>query len=237
MGLYSLIKFGQKEHLEALRSDGLLYMKSLADFAKLESDIARGDGYEGTTHIIQPQHVGDLTLDLNARGRGKFAANPLDLAGPIRIGLNRTSECNVYCMFAITGPIDGELVDSRNLAFGDCFVLVLNVNEFLNRVARATSQARLDCSCGPVEYFDSADYSGEVGRFRKRSLFAHQREFRIVVEPGCDQPRKLLVGSLVDITSEVLPSEKVNQLLDFSTTSFRAAGLAERATKGLEPAC
>ena len=50
--------------------------------------------------------------------------------------------------------------------------------------------------------------------------------FEIVVEPGSDTPRKLFIGSLLDITSEVIPSSEVNQRLDFSTRSAREAGLS-----------
>jgi hypothetical protein len=72
-----------------------------------------------------------------------------------------------------------------------------------------------------VEYFDEKEYSGKVGRFRKRSIFGYQNEFRIAVEPGSGEPMKLAVGSLLDITSEVLPLSEANRILDFSTRSFR----------------
>jgi hypothetical protein len=221
-----LMKFGEKEHIQAFRSDGLMYMKSLAEFARLETDIERGDCFEGTDTIIQPKHVGECIFDTGKVGLGKFVAQPSDFAGPLRIGLNRTGSCNLYCMFAITKPNDGELVDPKNLEFGDSCVLVLNPTEFLSRVVRAAKYAGLNyIEYRLVEYYDGEEYSGETGRFRKRSKFAHQNEFRIVIEPGSEDPRRLSVGSLIDITSEVLPSSEVNQRLDFSTRSAREAGL------------
>ncbi len=204
-----------------------MYMKSLAEFARLERDLERGDCFEGTDTIIQPKHVGECIFDPGEMGLGKFVAKPSDFAGPIRIGLNRTASCNVYCMFAITKPVDGELVNPKNLGFGDSCVLVLNPTEFLSRVfgtVRAAGLSYLEYRL--VEYYDGEEYSGKTGRFRKRSKFAHQNEFRIVVEPGSETPRQLSVGSLLDITSEVLPSSEVNQRLDFSTRSAREAGLA-----------
>ncbi len=214
--IYGLLKFGEKQHIEALRNDGLLYMRPLADFIKLESDMARGDSFEGMTRVIQPAHVKHLILD--APGFGSHAVNPSGLIGPVRVGLGKTAACNIYCMFAITKPRDGDLVSSQNLQFGDFFVIVLNSDEFLDRVINAARDAGLcHFESRLVEYYDPETYSGEVGRFRKRSLFAYQNEFRIAVEPGFEGPIKLFAGSLVDITSEVLPLSEANQYLDFST--------------------
>jgi hypothetical protein len=224
--IYGLLKFGEKQHIQAFRDDGLLYMKSLAEFARLELDMARSDCFEGTTNIIQPKHVADFIIDASKVGFGKITVNPLELAGPVRIGLHRTASCNVYCMFAITKPVDGELVNNKNLQFGDSCVLVLNPTEFLRRVFAAAKDAGLSPRAGLVEYYDAEEYSGETGRFRKRSMFDYQHEFRIVVEPGSDTPIKLFIDSLFDITSEVLPSSEVNQHLDFSTRSAREAGLS-----------
>jgi hypothetical protein len=222
--IYGLLKFGERQHLEELRNDGLLYMRSLAEFMKLESDVARGDFYEGVTDIIQPKHVKNFILE--APGFGRHAVNPSDLCGPVRIAKYETLACNVYCMFAITGPVDGELINSQNRQFGDSFLLVLHPQELLDRVVKAAREiglARIEWRL--VEYFDESEYSGKVGRFRKRSIFAYQNEFRIVVEPGSNEARKLTVGSLIDITSEVLPLSEANQHLDFSTRSFREARL------------
>jgi hypothetical protein len=225
--IYCLLKFGEKQHIQAFRSDGLLYMKPLAEFTKLESDMARGDCFEGTTRIVQSKHVGEFIFDTGKLGLGKFTAKPSDFAGPVRIGLHKTASCNVYCMFAVTRPVHGELVSIQNLAFGDSFVLVLNPTEFLRRVVDAAKDAGISyLEHRLVEYYDAEEYSGETGRFRKRSMFAYQNEFRIVVEPGSDTPRNLILGSLSDITSEVLPLSDINQILDFSPRSAHEAGLS-----------
>lgn len=224
--IYAFLKFGAKQHLEELRRDGLLYMSPLASFAKLESDMVRDDRFEGTTRIMQPKHIGEFVIDTGRVGFGKINLNPLELTGPVRIGLHQTASCNVYCLFAVTGPVDGELVDHQNFQFGDSFVLFFNPTEFLNRVVVAAQRAGLRfLEHKLVEYYDGDNYSGETGRFRKRSLFSYQKEFRIIVEPGSDTPTKLLAGCLADITSDVLPMSEVNEVLDFSTRSAREAGI------------
>jgi len=223
---YALLKFGEEQHIQALRTDGLLYMRPLAEFAKMESDMARGDSFEATTRIIQPKHVGELIFDTGSVGLGKFTAQPSDLAGPVRFKLNKTASCDVYCMFAVTKPIDGELVSSKNFEFGTSCVIVLNTAEFLSRVIRAAKDHGVSClEWGLVEYYNADEYSGEIGRFRKRSMFDYQNEFRIVAEPGSHAPRTLPVGSLLDITSEVLPLSEINWRFDFSTKSAREAGI------------
>jgi hypothetical protein len=222
--MYGLLKFGEKEHIQEFRSNGLLYMNTLGMFHQLESDMARGDCFEGSTTIIQPKHL-EMVLDASKIGFSTLTVNPLELAGPFRIGLQNTASCNIYCMFAITKPTDEVLFDRKIMQFGDSCVLILNPAEFLKRVFQAAQKAGLSPSCGLVEYYNANEYSGETGRFRKRSIFAYQNEYRIAVEPGSNAPLKLYVGSLIDITSEVIPSSEVNQRLDFSTRSAKEAGI------------
>lgn len=38
-----LLKFGAESHMKQLQKDGLLYCKSVMEFAKMENDTARGD--------------------------------------------------------------------------------------------------------------------------------------------------------------------------------------------------
>jgi hypothetical protein len=218
-----LLKLGKRDHLEALRQEGLLYMNPLAYFSKLELDAARADRLEGTTRIIQPKHVGEFKFSHPILGEHRVP--PGDLAGPVLISMNRIASCNIYCMFAITKPIDGEILDARNLEFGDSFVLILNTQEFINRMNKAAKISHLAGERKLVEYYDPEEYSGDTGPFRKSSAFAHQNEFRLILRPGSDEAIKFKIGSLVDITSPVLPLSEINRILNFTTESAREAGL------------
>jgi hypothetical protein len=222
--IYGLFKFGRREHLESLRSDGLLFMKPLAEFAKLESDMARGDEFEGATEIIQLHHLKRLVLDGGAAGL--HAIDPASVTGQFRLAKGETAWCNVYCMFAAINLVDGESVSRQNFQFGDSFIDVTKIEEFLDRAVDAARDASLSrFESGLVEYFDPEAYTGEVGRFRKRSTFAYQSEFRIAVEPGSVSPRRLFVGSLLDITSEVLPISDVNEYLTLKVKGADVVGL------------
>lgn len=55
-GIKRLIKFGQKEHLEALLNDGVIYMNNIDCFRKYEEsrpEHLRGDRYECFDYISQ----------------------------------------------------------------------------------------------------------------------------------------------------------------------------------------
>ena len=56
---YLLIKFGNEEHLRMLQTEGLLYCKSVLEFAKMENDHARGDKFES---IIQLELLNDKEI-------------------------------------------------------------------------------------------------------------------------------------------------------------------------------
>ena len=218
-----LFKFGVAEHLLAFRERGLLHMRTLRYFAEQEASSSRGDKLEGTSKIIQPGDVGGITIGHPLLG--KHTVDPRELAGPVTLLLNREAERNVFCMFALTRPQEKLLLHSQNLDFGPSFVHVRNTPEFLNRIRLAAQLANLQTQARMVEYFDEDKYSGPTGPFLKSSRFVHQSEFRVVVSPGLPGVRELVLGSLEDITTPVLPLADIDSLVDYSPESARAAGL------------
>ncbi|HZZ16874.1 MAG TPA: hypothetical protein VFE08_13030 [Candidatus Sulfotelmatobacter sp.] len=143
--IFALVKFGKREHLEQLRGRGLLYMKSLAAFRDLESDAARGDPFEGWDTVIQPRDIGEFTFKHPLVGQ---LVVPSELVGRVRIGLGRTASSNVFCMSAITGPIDGGF-DQRLFEFPDTdsLIVVLNPSEFVRRASLAAKEQQLAGRC------------------------------------------------------------------------------------------
>jgi hypothetical protein len=222
-----LLKLGQKEHLEMLRK-GLLFMNSLAYFTALEDDAARGDPYEGTDSILQPCDIGEFLFDPHVPGIDRFHVYgaPDGLVGPVRIALDRTSSCNIFCMFAVNKPVVGPIFPRAHEWPGDHFVLFTNTQEFFNRVVVAAKNQGLRVEGRAVEYYDEAKYSGQTGRFRKRSVFSYQREYRISVEPGIDGPLRFEIGDLSDITSEVISRDLADDVLKFSPHDAVEAGLS-----------
>lgn len=216
-----LLKLGQREHMEQFHK-GQLYMNTLKYFRDLESDPARADLYEGATHIFQPN---DAIITFSAPGFREILIDSTDLAAATTLSMNSELCCNIFCLYAITAPVNGTLFPSEHEWFGDSMVLVLNTQEFLNRVVAAAKARNLSGTRKQVEYFDDEAYTGKWDRFRKSKRFAHQREYRIAIDsPGTD-PLVLDIGDITDITSQVLQFCDAGTIFKFSEDDARAAAL------------
>jgi hypothetical protein len=220
-----LLKFGQRQHLEEFRRDGLLYMNPQQYFADLEGDLARGDRFEGTDQILQPKDIRHIRIEDNVSGE-VVMIRPEDMAGPVSIGLGKRPACNLFCMFAVTKPVDGPFVDERCFGFGESFTLVLNTQEFINRICAAARAAGFGYAHGLVQYYDADGYSGDTGPFRKPLIHAYQQEFRFLLEPGSRQPIRLTAGCLEDITTPIHTLADINRIVDFGTESAGKSGLS-----------
>jgi hypothetical protein len=111
-------------------------------------------------------------------------------------------------MFAITGPVERPVFAADHCWPGDSFVIFTHTQEFVSRIGSAAQTEGLRIECGLVDYYDDSTYSGRVGRFRKPGKFSYQSEFRIALEPGSDEARRLQIAELSDITSEVIRSRR-----------------------------
>lgn len=214
-----LIKFGQHSHMEDLRSKGAVFTQPLRYFRELETDQARGDRLEGSTRILQPKHIGTMTL-------GTVVFEPHEIVGPVIFGLPEDQRCNVFCMYSITKPTDLYPIDKRVESFGPSFVMVLNTREFIRRFSEAAKLAGLSGQASAVEYFDGSEFSGDTGVFRKSSEFDYQNEYRFALKPGSSGPITLSLGSLADIMTELMPTKDIAHLLDFSSAAANKAGLS-----------
>jgi hypothetical protein len=208
-----LFKFGKRKHLESLRKDGSLYMRPQTCFSKMESDCVRGDQFEGTTHIHQPKCITQMTIE-DSHGH-TMVLFPGNFVEPLQVTTTDRPSYNVYCMFSVTEVVDSPLVDERNCKFGDSFVVVLRSATFIERVCAKAAESGFKCEYELVKYYNEKTHDGETGPFRKPSRFAYQNEFRFAISPGSTGAITLLVGSLLDITSEILPSARINELVKF----------------------
>jgi hypothetical protein len=180
-----------------------------------EDDTVRSDRHENTDQIYQPRDIRSVRIIDNVKGT-EITLMPEDFAGPIFIKLSNRPSNNLFCMYALTElPDPGRpLVDPRNLAFGDSFVVVLNTQEFINRAATGIKNSGLGIECRLVEYYDREEHSGDTGPFRKPSIFNFQQEFLIAVYPGSSGPIRLSIGSLADITTTIYPLADINRIVD-----------------------
>ncbi len=208
--LYTLVKFGAREHMEALHRTGRLYMRTLRYFLGIEDQGVRGDQREGVALMYQPERIqvqiGDLKID------------SADMTAPVLVSYNSRLDVHVYSMFAVTEKVvdamfNGEKpVDERCLAFGEYAVVLTHTAEFLERVMKAAAKAGVSIARSLVHYLDPATHHGKVSPFNKMREYSWQSEFRIVVEPSDDDVFYLDLGSLEDI-SILARADEVNTCL------------------------
>ncbi len=128
-GWMLFLKMGGRDYLQMLR-EGKLYMNTVRYFAELENDGARANPFEGTDSIIQPKDVGEFIFNPNTPGMEPISIPNDDLAGAVRISLDRIARCNLFCLFAITAPIDGPIFPPVHPWFGDSVLLLKTHKSF-----------------------------------------------------------------------------------------------------------
>ena len=168
-GTYFLVKITDKKFAKKFR-DGELYMRSVNGFTDSSMNTARNDSKEGTVSRRTPE------FQMGAKGSN--------------IG-NR----KIFCLYSLDcdnergylSPPNSKLLDKEE-AFGDTAVLILNGNEFINRVKEAFSKRYKDSfrvSYKRVVYDADTFYkskSSYCDEFHKPSSYGWQREFRISLD-------------------------------------------------------
>jgi hypothetical protein len=205
--LGTLIKFGQYEHLQKLRDIGLLYLNTPQFFWGVEDKELRGDPFDCIAKVARGPKV-ELTFadgtEISAEGEWVLRMYPPE---PDKI--------NLFCMYALRPLMEGTFpVDKRNFQFGDHALLLLNRDEFMNRVGIALKSQKIKAAADLVEYVEDK-YTGELGPFKKLKSFMYQSEWRLVCSHGPGGPREITIGNIQDI-SVILRSEEINKLIKIS---------------------
>jgi hypothetical protein len=126
--IIALIKFGQRAHMEELFNYGHLFMSSLSNFRDMEEDHLRADKDEAIEYAMPAE-----SAELSIKEGDKWIpigglTGSLKFAGPERV------RANVFCMHTILASrctsYPEHLVDPRNFAFGDSFVILLDLTNF-----------------------------------------------------------------------------------------------------------
>jgi hypothetical protein len=204
--LLALFKFGKREHMEKFVSEGLLYMNTLEHFRRLEACSVRGDPNEGISHSFAAEG-GKLGFKVKIDDEYQSIGT---LAGPIQGRQADLMKTNVFCMYGPRASNTTILVDPRNMAFGDTFVLLKYGDEFLRRAKEAARKSGHQMLCHMVHYVDQRTYRGEMGPFRKYSEFAYQNEVRLALLPGTGAVHELRLGDLSDIVALTAPLADIN---------------------------
>lgn len=211
---FPLIKFQNSKRIEQLQN-GLIYMNSLEWFRNHENekgDIVVGDSFEAMFHV-------------NA---GRLALPDTGEAIEIKDQLISTSVSDdyAYCMFGVNPYSDSFKFTNEQkeniMEFGDTALLILDKDEFVNRIRKVALQEGDEVYAGFVRYYDEKQDSANLIisllsgmhniAFWKRDKYAYQQEFRFLVHAqGCkDDHLELNIGDIRDISKVFKTSDILN---------------------------
>ena len=210
VGLF--IKFGEKENIEQLQKEGLLYCNPIEFFKNCENK-EQLDLNENATKILQ----GDK-CEIIFNGFKMSAENGLIntiISAPSK---NSQQFTHLYCLFSRFSGYkietdDERFFDEKLKEFGDTMLVIYNPIEFMKRLKLAIDKAYenkefIYAESKRVEYVDFNSYHGQLEIFRKSNKYEHQSEWRLaILREDTQQPYKLYLGSLEDI-SAIMPISK-----------------------------
>lgn len=198
----TLIKFGKLEHLHQFRDEGLLYLNNLPYFWNLEDEELRGDPFDCAVQVIRGPKI---TMVMPDRNEVTVCRDYT-----LKIRPSEPEKINIFCMYALRPLIEGAFpVDKKNQRFGDHALILMNRDEFIQKLESSLKSQRIVADGELVEYVND-EHTGELGPFRKFNRFSYQHEWRLVGYDGSGEPRKIQIGSIRDI-SVILPSDQVNK--------------------------
>lgn len=203
VGLFYLLKIGKKKYMEKLYEQGLIHMKNINWFRKCEDKELRGDKDEELARIEQ---VAELKLLHNGKVLARSDSAQLKFH-------DYENKGNLYCLIAITYREDPETfkIDEKNKKFGDCFVVITDVREFIERIVNKLKELRHEYEYGLVDYYNPKEYSGPLNVFCKPNNFGYQKEFRFFVKRNKPGPLDIEIGSIEDVAF-ILDIEKLDKI-------------------------
>ena len=215
--------FSEPQHADDLIK-GKLYANTLRYFRNIEGDPTRGDPEEGA---IMPQ-LEDLAFELTSTNPttgevDKITITKDDLAAPPAIRPRWFEHINLFCMYAArTGQFT--TVSEQNITdfqkqlempedcqqFGNHAVLIKNPRKFIRRIHLSGEKKGYKVHSGLVQYYDP-----EIGTppihspiqtlFLKRRMYEYQKEWRIAIDTGTTENRRIIfdIGGIEDIAVRI----------------------------------
>jgi len=205
---------------------GGLFMNTIRSFKeyKDEKGELRGDEYEGIVALYQPGKLSEIKI-------GEHTIPASELAAPIVVHSENLLSQNVLCIYSLNSlgydAISSEtLLDFKRtiqlhescFGLGKFCVVILNAQRFIQKCKSAAQTLGFDGSLGLVDYFDEHQFHGSMPEsrlgYQKRSLFSHQREYRLKIDTKSKVPAPyfLNIGCLRDIAVLTTPEEFNSQL-------------------------
>lgn len=227
---YSSILFKVCPNLLYLKDfvEGRFFMNTNAFFSEKEKKGILSDGQfdklEGTQTLLNSTEDVELVIDFTEeeprilqgkRGEIEYRGTPI-----INAKLSIKQPFNIYCMYSVWyGRKNGLItkVDGRIKAeLGEYFAIILDKEEFLNRVERAVKNLpynlKSDIQYGFVNYIKTEKHPYvDLGIFKKDEKYMYQNEFRIALELD-REPAPLQYFEVGDL-SDIVLGGKTEELL------------------------
>jgi len=196
----AFVKVGNHEHLQELRSDGLMYCNHIDYFRPIENEAGRGDSYEGTSFSYKSDSVSVVVGEGDDRSVLNAASG---LVGRVDIRVFPDTDVNLFCLYAVTNDRLEHKLDRLREEFGSSALVINRPSEFLERVGDACRADGIRCEARLVDYVSRSSFSGELGVFRKFDEYQYQNEFRFSLSPAVSPARRLIVGPIDDLSNLV----------------------------------
>jgi hypothetical protein len=196
----TLIKFGNSQNILELQEYGLLYMNNLPYFWHIEDSFLRGDQEDSVAEVHRGS-IGSVTFTDGT----VFDISDWNLLLPPSCPEN----INIFCMYALRPFSNSFPVNEQNYMFGDTALVLLQPQEFINRIHSFLQDRSIPHHAALVTYVNT-DNQGRIGPFVKRNNFIYQSEWRLVCYEGPGNARTdIRIGSIIDI-SKIIPSKEIN---------------------------
>ena len=201
INFHLFIKFGEKKYIKKLFEEGELFLNTVDYYTKQENKEI-GDSWED---VVWTEPI----TDFKSRVNNTVITAP---SGSLQIHEQNLSQ-NLYCLWSLD---DNRAIDNMNKEDNSliidtsnyngfvndgqvCYVVITNLEAFIDRVKNELNKRNLKSKFGSVEYFREDKHVGVVHRFMKRNKYKKQNEFRIIVDNKDNSPLKINIGSMKDI--------------------------------------
>jgi hypothetical protein len=199
------IKFGAKDHIEALLRKGAIYMRSILDFKKNSENKQRYDKFEGS---LSNHYLTNGVIQLKPVNEGEWK-NLQFVEANFNNNISDKSILS-YSLYTINKEDfekGSELsIDYRMKEFGSHLLLIRNTREFIDRIKMHFAAGKMESCCNYVNYYDPKHNHDSLTLFHKPDELSHQKEFRILTKNVSASPITFSIGNLKQF-AEVFSTE------------------------------
>jgi len=195
--------------MQTLLDKGQLYCSTLHYFANLKDGNFIGDKMENVFHIST--FAGSIEIKRKQTDpyrlvhKGQIQETTAHFA--------HKSSGNIFCLyFHDVGKQQMNVIQGGNIELiKDWVVVIIDAQEFVNRVANRLKEMSLDFKHHFVSYEDLSKWNGPKGLFTKDRKYKHQQEYRIWIDNPINDALLVEIGPIADI-ARLLPASELKYM-------------------------